>query len=426
MSELASGTFGGDVLLNAEQRRELGLEPDESLRVLHAGQSTLLFERTRSAAPIALPWDRDLVLTAEVRAFPLADILNIVHASGKSGFLYFRREEHEKSVYLHRGEVVFATSNQIVDRLGESLLRSGLVTLEQLRDAERSFQPPQRFGKVLVQRGILTPRALWNGVKAQVEDIVRSLFAYTAGTVHFWEGDVHPDNVVRLSLPTQRLVAEGLQRRDELFRLLARVEDPRVRLHRLDAKPNALAANERAFLEALEAADEFQDVCRRVGLDPLSGARTLQLLSLIGAVQIVRDEESANAAQAGDPRRERDEAVHECVVNHVKLLAELAAPLVALDGAEVVAQRINGLIEDSLGRHAQALQGIRAGRSGTLDPEQIVSRVLRLPGDRVRSVTSALEELASYLEFELRNHPRIQEPEVFLEAVEELRASLEL
>ena len=249
MSELSSGAFGRALTLSDDQRDQLGLGPDEALRLLHGGGSALVFERTSSGSPIAIPWDRDLVLTAEVRAFPLAYILNVIHASGKSGFLYFKREDHEKSVYLHRGEVVFATSNQVVDRLGESLLRSRLLTLEQLRTAESSFQPPQRFGKVLVQRGILTPRVLWNGVKSQVEDIVRSLFAYTSGTVHFWEGEVQPDNVVRLSLPTRRLVAEGLQRRDELFRLLALVEDPRVRLERQEAEGGPLAANERSFLE---------------------------------------------------------------------------------------------------------------------------------------------------------------------------------
>ena len=59
----------------------------------------------------------------------------------------------------------------------------------------------------------------------QVEEIVRSLFSYDAGTVLFWEGEVRPDNVVRLSLPTQRLIAEGLRRRDELLKLLAWLEE---------------------------------------------------------------------------------------------------------------------------------------------------------------------------------------------------------
>ncbi len=425
MSALSAGGFGCDLTLSDEQRQQLGLEKDESVRVLHAGTSSIVFERSRSDAPIAIPWDRDLVLTAEVRAFPLADILNVIHGSGKSGFLYFRRDDHEKSVYLHRGEVVFATSNQVVDRLGESLLRGGLLTLEQLRQAEKSYEPSQRFGRVLVQRGILTPRALWNGVKAQVEDIVRSLFSYTGGIVYFWEGEVQPDNVVRLSLPTRRLVAEGLQRRDELFRMLAMVEDPRVRLRSLHAETNALAANERAFLEALTGECDFHSVCRRVGLDPLSGARTLQLLSLIGAVRIDREETGRARLETADLRQPEDDAVRACVTDHAKLLAELAAPIVALDGGALVAQRLNGLLEDSAQRHPELLTSLRVGPSGMLDPEEITRRALRLAGDRVGAVAAALGELVSYLEFELRNHPRIPEPEIFLEAVQDLRARLE-
>ncbi len=419
-----SGAFGGDLQLSEEQRAQLGLGPDDEVRVLDAAGSTILLERTGSASPIAIPWDRDLVLTAEVRAFPLADLLNVIHGSGKSGFLYFRRDEVDKSVYLHRGEVVFATSNQVVDRLGESLLRSRLITLEQLRDAEKVFQPPQRFGKVLVQRGILTPRALWDGVKIQVEDIVRSLFSYTAGTVHFWEGEVQPDNVVRLSLPTRRLVAEGLQRRDELFKLLASVEDPRVRLTSLEATPNQLAANERAFLEALGSHDSFQGVCRQVGLDPLSGARTLQLLSLVGAVRVDRVEIPETVA-SGDATHQDEDEVRQCATDHIKLLAELAAPIIAIDGAEMLSQRMNGLLADTASRHPQLLKGLEVGASGTLDPEEVAERALRLPGDRMRTIAAALGELVSYLEFELRNHPRIQEPEHFLEAVEELRSNLD-
>ena len=297
MSGSAQAAFGGEVALSDELRQELGLGSGEAIRVLHSSGTALLLERGCSDFPAAVPWDRDLVLSAEVRAFPLADVLSLIHNSGKSGFLYFRRESHEKSVYLHRGEVVFASSNQIVDRIGECLLRSGVITLEQLRDAESSHSRAERFGKVLVQKGLLTPRGLWDGVKAQVEDIVRSLFSYTAGTVHFWEGEVTPDNVVRLSLPTQRLIGEGLQRRDELFKLLALAEDPRVKLTRIERGTDDLAANERAFFDALSSEGDFASVCRQVGLDCLSGARTLQLLSLVGAVRIDRVVPEAGAPE---------------------------------------------------------------------------------------------------------------------------------
>ena len=128
--------------LDAEQRAWLGLAPGESVRVLQSGARTIVLERAAPGSSTALPWDRDLVLAADVRAFPIADLLGLVHSGGKSGFLFFQDEEHEKSVYLHRGEVVFAASNQSVDRLGESLLRMGAIRIEQLREARREYSPP--------------------------------------------------------------------------------------------------------------------------------------------------------------------------------------------------------------------------------------------------------------------------------------------
>ena len=191
------------------------------------------------------------MLTADVRSFALPDLLHLIHDSRKSGFLSFAHRDHAKSVYFHEGEVVFATSNQRVDRLGECLLRAGVINLDQLREAERCFEGEGRFGKVLVERGFLTPRELWTGVKYQVEETVRSLFAYTAGVVQFWEGEVQPDNVVRLSLPTGRLVEEGMQRRDELLRFLAVLEDPRVRVVAVEGGDARLSGNERSLFASL-------------------------------------------------------------------------------------------------------------------------------------------------------------------------------
>jgi hypothetical protein len=51
-------------------------------------------------------------------------------------------------------------------------------------------------------------------------------------------------------------------------------------------------------------------------------------------------------------------------------------------------------------------------------------RALRLTGDRIREVDEALGEIVAYLEFELRNHPRIPDGTPFLEAVDPLRAML--
>lgn len=414
---------GKGLHLDPDVRAQLGLDDQESVHVIHRASRMITLERTGHGGGTAVPWDKDLVLTADVRAFPIADLLNLIHSAGKSGFLLFAHGGDEKSVYFHRGEVVFATSNQRVDRLGECLLRSGLLSIEQLREADTRWTPNTRFGKILVQLGMLTPRDLWNAVKSQVEDVVRSLFAYTAGTVHLWEGEVQPDNVVRLALPTTRLVSEGLKRRDELFKVLAHLEDPLTRLTPVDGMEARVSSSEASFLLALRQNGQFGAVCRRAGIDPLSGARTVQLLQLVGAIRIERGT-TPLGVDSTLARGHDDEQIRELVYDHAKLLAELAAPIVAVDGSDAMRERFGRIIVEASERH-RILVDATIGPAGLLDPECLVASALRLTGDRMRAVREGLGELVTYLEFELNNHPRVDDAEMYLDAVETLRAKIE-
>ena len=178
--------------LSPESLDYLGLHPESDVWVVaQSGRMTLL-ESGDGLGPV-MPRDRDLVLSCDVRAFSLADLLSLVHRAGKSGYLLFEFQNEEKAVYLSRGEVVFAESNLRSDRLGDCLLRAGLIDQDQLELAESRYHPETRFGKIVVELGVLTPRDLWSGVKFQVEEIVRSLFTYTAGWINFWEGEIEPE-----------------------------------------------------------------------------------------------------------------------------------------------------------------------------------------------------------------------------------------
>lgn len=424
MSEAQVDKFRGSLCLNDDLREQLGLEDNDSLRILHGDSRTLLLERVNATSGFAVPWDRDLVLSASVQSFPLADILSMLHRSNKSGFLLFGFADHEKAVFLHRGEVVFASSNQGVDRLGECLFRSGILSMDQLRDAEKRWDPNCRLGKVLVERGVLTPRELWDGVKLQVEEIVRSLFAYAEGNVYFWEGDVQPDNVVRLSLPTRKLISQGLRRRDELLRFLAALEDPNISLEVTGNGAEGLSGNAHLLCDALIAQPEFAPACRAAGLDPLSGARIVQMLRLAGTVTIKRGSEASRSA--GDHYSESQASLSALIKALLNLIGELSIPLVAADGPDAVFERMSVLLDDTAARHPGLLGGVRLGFAGGLDPEEIERRALKIPGDRERCVRDALGEMVTYLEFELRNHPRIKDPEIYLDAVEDLRAKLDL
>ena len=412
----ASGLGGS---LSPESLNLLGMSSQVDVRVVaQAGRMTLLEKGEGTGPPI--PRDRDLVLSCDVRAFPLADLLSLVHRAGKSGYLLFEFENEEKAVYLSRGEVVFAESNLPADRLGVCLLRAGLIDQDQLELAESRYHPQTRFGKIVVELGALTPRDLWNGVRSQVEEIVRSLFSYTAGWIHFWEGEIEPDNVVRLSLPTNRLIGEGLERRDELLLYLAKLEDARTRVRVGPETRPPVSENERAIMDALDEEGLFQGLCHRSGLDPRTTARTLHFLQRAGRIEIEQEKSDVPP----DFSTADDDVVREAVALHGKLIFELCAPLVALDGTEAVADRLNRIREESAAHGRSLLAGVEFNAFAALDPTELEHRALRLPGDRIREIDDALGEIVAYLEFELKNHPQIEDSSPFLEAVEPLRAML--
>jgi hypothetical protein len=368
------------------------------------------------------PGEGEPALAAELSSFAPQEVFAWLERTGKSGLATFTHREHVKSVWLHRGEVVFASSNQMVDRLGECLLRAGVLSLEQLREAERCFAPPARFGKVLVERGFLTPRELWNGVKYQVEEIVRSLLLYRAGRVCFYEGDVQPDNVVRLALPTRRLVAEGVQRGEELRKFLKVLESDRVELSATKGGEGSLARSERALLEALREESRFAPLCERLGVEPEAAARSVQLLRLMGAVKLVRVQAPPAFVGEGDLDAEAADRLRESVARFAKLIGALVAPIAAAEGADGIRERLGRTLEEVAGRYPSLLAGVSLGASASLDPEPVIERALRLQGDREEQVATALGELVAYLEFEIKNHPVIMEPDRLLAGLAGLRS----
>lgn len=408
--------------LSLPERERLGLDPSERLLAMETSPSHLTLARVRPGDDH--PKRGRPALRAELSTLPLAVLLDALHAAERSGLLQYSHRDHSKWIYLHRGEVVFAASNQRVDRLGECLLRAGVLTLDQLREAERRFTPPERFGKVLVEHGFLTPRELWNGVKYQVEEIVRSLFAMPAGTVWFWEGELQPDNVVRLSLETRRLVAEGIQRSEELRKFLSVLDDPCVRLARTTGFDGPLAGMERAIVETIQGERPFAGLCEALGLDREAAARSIQLLRLVGAVKLVRLS-SATPGADGDARSaaELDELRAQAGAG-LKLLGELYTRVREADRNTSIDERLGRVLDDATGRFPALLTGLRMGPGGTLDPDLIAERAGKLPGDRAATLAAALGELVAYLEFELMNHPQIEDPETLLRGLAPLRQML--
>ena len=148
-------------------------------------------------------------------------LLRSLVRAGKTGPLRFTRGKVTKTVYLSEGRLIFATSTDPDDRLGEMLLRKGLITYRGLEESVRAIRAGKRQGTILVESGSIRSRDLVEGVTEQVQEIVYSLFLWEEGNYEFVEGDLPSREVIQLRMSTEDLLMEGVRRVQRWSRIQA-------------------------------------------------------------------------------------------------------------------------------------------------------------------------------------------------------------
>ena len=212
----------------------------------------------------------EFVFRGDLESDSLPEILATIHRHSVPGVMECTRDDVTKSVYFATGDIIFATSTDREESLGESLLREDLITQDQLRlsSDELKRTPGRRHGTVIVQMGFLEPHELGSAVRKQVQSIVWSLFAWTSGSVTFRVGTFRDDEVYKIKIPTAKAIMEGC-------RFLA---DPKDVTARLGGRGAILRPVKRpAHLEGLQLEDEEQQL-----LELTDGSRTLYELCEAG------------------------------------------------------------------------------------------------------------------------------------------------
>ncbi len=147
----------------------------------------------------------------------LPDVIQMLHLGKRSGCLALTDRGRHASVFFSDGWIIDARIVNRPDRIGDLLVKAGLVTPDQLDRAiqRQTKHPGQQIGEILVEQGALTPQALAGMLLRQVEEAIYSLFGWRGGSFTFEPG-VEPDvpgEYVRIS--PDRLLLEGARRVDE-------------------------------------------------------------------------------------------------------------------------------------------------------------------------------------------------------------------
>src|SRR6185369_14904941 len=121
-----------------------------------------------------------MALEGTLKDFSLADIFQLIGLQRKTGVLTLRSKDDTVTVTFLDGKVVGADS--LSHRLGNVLIKSGLLTQDQLSHALAiQKETLQRLGFVLTHYGIISADALKQAIQLQILQIVYRLFRWKDG-----------------------------------------------------------------------------------------------------------------------------------------------------------------------------------------------------------------------------------------------------
>lgn len=155
----------------------------------------------------------DFPREGKLEDFPLADIVIGLQRSSSTGVLQVGDDAIIKKIYIKNGDMVFAVSNQNMDRLGDILLREGKINLEQYNHSvEQLRNTGKRQGTILVQLGYIKPQELVWAVRHYVEEIILSLFSFEKGKFKFIEANSPSEEMITLKLSAANIIYRGIKR----------------------------------------------------------------------------------------------------------------------------------------------------------------------------------------------------------------------
>jgi len=354
---------------------QLGNNP---LEPLSSSAEHLLLGRSNPENPV--------LLTGLLGEISVPDLLSFFNMFRKTGVLNFEFDDGDKALYFQQGEIVFATSTFANEDLGEILFALGKVERESLLEAYQLVRGNITLGKLLVEKGIVTPKDLWLAARSQVETILFNLFHALHGGFFFQAKAFDQEQLLRLSMSTQNIILEGLRRLDEKALYMRRLISLDYFAVPTGHDEQDLGQSEaRMFNAAQSGRLNARDLFRKAGVREYDGMRILYGLVEKGLLKM----EDAPAAEIeGD--------LGQVLKIYNSLLTAIFVRMVKANPE--FGQEISVLLRELPQPYSFVMRDVELLEDGSLDGHRIVSNLSGLEeGDKKKLLADALSELV-YME----------------------------
>jgi Flp pilus assembly protein TadD len=231
-----------------------------------------------------------MAIRGSLKEASLPDVLQLLSMGKKTGCLSVGHRGSFGYIFFDKGRIVYASIVNRRDRLGDMLVKNGMISQEQLDKAvdAQIRRRDKKIGELLVEQRALTTEQLNQFLRVQIEEAVYFLFTWTEGTFNF-EPDVMPtEQDTLVSVSPESLLLEGARRVDEWSLIEKKIPTFDI-VFEIDR--DALAANEakltneqRVVLSLINGVRDVHAIFEESGLVEFDAAKALYGLATANCI----------------------------------------------------------------------------------------------------------------------------------------------
>jgi tetratricopeptide (TPR) repeat protein len=222
-----------------------------------------------------------VAIKGSLKEASLADVCQLLALGQKTGCLSVTDKTRFGQIFFDRGRITHAAIVNRRDRLGDLLVRDGVLTPEQVREAIglQAKEPERRLGEILLGQGWIQRARLEDYIRLQVEEAVYSLFTWSRGSFFFEVDQEVPEQEIRLSLNPESLLLEGARRVDEWGLIEKKIPSLDlifdVERGRLEASDVEITAEQKQLIALLDGSRTVQDLVDQTDLSEFDVGKAL-------------------------------------------------------------------------------------------------------------------------------------------------------
>jgi Flp pilus assembly protein TadD len=231
-----------------------------------------------------------MAIRGSLKEASLPDVLQLLSMGKKTGCLSVGHRGSFGYIFFDKGRIVYASIVNRRDRLGDMLVKNGMISQEQLDRAvdAQIRRRDKKLGELLVEQRSLSPDQLSQFLKVQIEEAVYFLFTWTEGTFNF-EPDVMPSEQDTLvSIGPESLLLEGARRVDEWSLIEKKIPSFdivfEIDREQLGANEAKLTNEQRVVLKLINGVRDVHAIFEESGLVEFDAAKAMYGLATANCI----------------------------------------------------------------------------------------------------------------------------------------------